>query len=302
AREKFLSLRKGTKLDITLVIKEELHNARSTLEQARFNLVTALSNVEAKKRMQEYRRQIDLEICWSSEGQHVFPNGDGIHTIGRGSHKLIEAVMQSAAKGKVQTIRQGYLLKRSSNLRGDWKRRFFFLDSRGMLYYYRKEKSKPSGRGSHLADQRNSSKMSPGLLSRWLSSRYHGGVHDKKSVAHHRVNLLTSTIKVDADQSDLRFEKLHFAGMSLSFSSMLSMVVTLWPGGWLIAVVLKVKSDKLIGFVTARVVLAKESENTPRKLHKHSSVHIFELPKAQTTFFNSFPNAIPRNWDSFPLG
>lgn len=30
-------------------------------------------------------------------------------------------------------------------------------------------------------------------------------MHDEKSVAHHTVNLLTSTIKVDADQSDLRF-------------------------------------------------------------------------------------------------
>ncbi|KAF6159912.1 hypothetical protein GIB67_032996 [Kingdonia uniflora] len=229
AREKFLSLRKGTKLDTTLIIEEDLGNSRSTFEQARFNLVTALSNVEAKKRfefleavsgtmdahlcyfkqgydllhqmepyinqvliyaqqsrersnyeqaalterMQEYRRQIDREIRWSSEGQHVSPNGDGIHTIGRGSHKLIEAVMQK--------------------------------ESRGMLYHYRKEKSKPSGGGSHFAGQKNSSEMSPGLLSRWLSSHYHGGVHDEKSVAHYTVNLLTSTIKVDADQSDLRF-------------------------------------------------------------------------------------------------
>lgn len=30
-------------------------------------------------------------------------------------------------------------------------------------------------------------------------------MHDEKSVAHHTVNLLTSTIKVDADQSDMRF-------------------------------------------------------------------------------------------------
>lgn len=53
--------------------------------------------------------------------------------------------------------------------------------------------------------QRNSSELGSGLLSRWLSSHYHGGVHDEKSVAHHTVNLLTATIKVDADQSDLRF-------------------------------------------------------------------------------------------------
>lgn len=262
AREKFLSLRKGTKSDIATVLEEELHNARSTFEQARFNLVTTLSNVEAKKRfefleavsgtmdahlryfkqgyellhqmepyinqvltyaqqsrersnyeqaalnerMQEYKRQIDRESRWSSNGSNGSPNGgDGIQAIGRSSHKMIEAVMQSASRGKVQTIRQGYLSKRSSNLRGDWKRRFFVLDSRGMLYYYRKQSSKPSGSGSQISGQRNSSELGSGLLSRWLSSHYHGGVHDEKSVAHHTVNLLTSTIKVDADQSDLRF-------------------------------------------------------------------------------------------------
>ncbi|KAI9125980.1 hypothetical protein K1719_003398 [Acacia pycnantha] len=261
AREKFLSLRKGTKTDVATALEDELHNARSTFEQARFNLVTALSTVEAKKRfefleavsgtmdahlryfkqgfellhqmepyinqvltyaqqsrersnyeqaalnerMQEYKRQVDRESRWSSNGSNGSPNGDGIQAIGRSSHKMIEAVMQSAAKGKVQTIRQGYLSKRSSNLRGDWKRRFFVLDSRGMLYYYRKQCSKPGSSSQH-SGQRNSSELGSGLLSRWLSSHHHhGGVHDEKSVAHHTVNLLTSTIKVDADQSDLRF-------------------------------------------------------------------------------------------------
>ncbi|PSS13721.1 ADP-ribosylation factor GTPase-activating protein [Actinidia chinensis var. chinensis] len=52
ARERFLSLRKGTKSDIATVLEEELHHARSSFEQARFNLVTALSNVEAKKRFE----------------------------------------------------------------------------------------------------------------------------------------------------------------------------------------------------------------------------------------------------------
>lgn len=261
AREKFLSLRKGTKSDVASILEEELHQARSTFEQARFNLVTALSNIEAKKRfefleavsatmdahlryfkqgyellhqmepyinqvltyaqqsrersnyeqaalnerMQEYKRQIDRESRWLSNGSNGSPNGDGIQAIGRSSHKTIEAVMQSAAKGKVQTIRQGYLSKRSSNLRGDWKRRFFVLDSRGMLYYYRKESSKPSTSSTRSSGQRNSSELGSGLLSRWLSSHYHGGVHDEKSVAHHTVNLLTATIKVDAEQSDLRF-------------------------------------------------------------------------------------------------
>jgi hypothetical protein len=30
-------------------------------------------------------------------------------------------------------------------------------------------------------------------------------LQDEKSIAHHTVNLLTSTIKIDAEQSDLRF-------------------------------------------------------------------------------------------------
>lgn len=36
----------------------------------------------------------------------------------------------------VVVLKQGYLLKRSSNIRKEWKRRFFVLDSLGMLYYY----------------------------------------------------------------------------------------------------------------------------------------------------------------------
>ncbi|ONM57002.1 MMS19 nucleotide excision repair protein-like protein [Zea mays] len=95
------------------------------------------------ERMHEYKRQIDRETRSSINGLNDSYNGDGIQTIGRSSHKQIEAVMQSTSKGKVQTIRQGYLSKRSSNLRADWKRRFFVLDSRGMLYYYRKQITRP---------------------------------------------------------------------------------------------------------------------------------------------------------------
>ncbi|KAJ6823684.1 ADP-ribosylation factor GTPase-activating protein AGD3 [Iris pallida] len=262
ARERYLSLKKGTRADVATILEDELHSARSSFEQARFSLITALSNIEAKKRfefleavtgtmdahlryfkqgyellhqmepyihqvlayaqqsreranceqaalserMQEFKRQIDRE-CRYSNGSHDSPNGDGIQAVGRSSHKMIEAVMQTAVRGKVETIRQGYLSKRSSNLRGDWKRRFFVLDSRGMLYYYRKQFSRTSGAGSHHTSQRGhgSSEHGSGLLSRWFSSHYHGGVHDEKAVAHHTVNLLTSTIKVDADQSDLRF-------------------------------------------------------------------------------------------------
>ena len=63
---------------------------RSNYEQAALN-----------ERMQEYKRQVDRESRWSSNGSNGSPNGDGIQAIGRSSHKMIEAVMQSAAKGKV---------------------------------------------------------------------------------------------------------------------------------------------------------------------------------------------------------
>lgn len=64
---------------------------RSNYEQAALN-----------ERMQEYKRQIDRESRCSSNGSNRSPNGDGIQAIGRSSHKMIEAVMQSAAKGKVK--------------------------------------------------------------------------------------------------------------------------------------------------------------------------------------------------------
>jgi hypothetical protein len=53
------------------------------------------------ERMQEFKRQIDRESRWSPNGMNDSPNGDGIQAIGRSSHKMIEAVMQSASKGKV---------------------------------------------------------------------------------------------------------------------------------------------------------------------------------------------------------
>ncbi|XP_051148167.1 ADP-ribosylation factor GTPase-activating protein AGD3-like isoform X2 [Andrographis paniculata] len=261
-REKFLSLRKSARLEIATALEEELHSARSAFEQERFNLVSALSNVEGKKKsefleavgntmdahlhyfkqgyelllqmepyikqvleyaqqarlnsnneqlalnkqMQEYVRQVDQENRRACSGQHGSLSTDSLQPLPRSSNKLIETAMHSAAEGKVQTIKQGYLSKRSSNLRGDWKRRFFVLDSRGMLYYYRKQWSKPTLQGTSNNMNRGApTEQSSGLLSRLLSSHYHGGMFDEKAIAHHTVNLLTSTIKVDAEQSDLRF-------------------------------------------------------------------------------------------------
>ena len=64
---------------------------RSNYEQAALN-----------ERMQEYKRQIDKESQWSSNCSNGSPNGNGIQAIGRSSYEMIEAVMQSAAEGKVK--------------------------------------------------------------------------------------------------------------------------------------------------------------------------------------------------------
>ncbi|KAL3835403.1 hypothetical protein ACJIZ3_010139 [Penstemon smallii] len=229
-REKFLSLRKSARMDIAISLEEGyelLHQMEPYINQVLAYAQQARQNSNYEQsalrgRMQEYRRQVDNESRRSFGGSsHGSPNRDVMYSIPRTSHKLIEAAMHSAAEGKVhlndydprtialvQTIKQGYLSKRSSNLRGDWKRRFFVLDSRGMLCYYRKQWSRPTLHGSSgllPAHKTSSSEPGSGLLSRWLSSHYHGGVHDEKSVARHTVNLVTSTIKVDTEQSDLRF-------------------------------------------------------------------------------------------------
>eukprot|EP00850_Spirogloea_muscicola_P001294 SM000005S17091 [mRNA] locus=s5:65035:71307:- [translate_table: standard] len=214
-RERYLSLKKDTKADTLAEVEEDLRTARSQFEQCRFNLVTALSNIEGKKkfefleagyellhsmepyihqvltyaqqsreranieqaaladRMQEFRRQMERDSAAAAAADLASTpfTGDGLQ-MGKSSHRAIEAVMAATPDGKIQTIKQGYLLKRSSSLRGDWKRRFFVLDSRGLLYYYRKQWGKPT---------------------------------DENTVANNTVNLLTSTIKMDAEQSDLRF-------------------------------------------------------------------------------------------------
>ncbi|XP_020262261.1 ADP-ribosylation factor GTPase-activating protein AGD4-like [Asparagus officinalis] len=233
AREKFMSLKKGTRPDVVTELEEDLHNSKSAFERCRFNLVSALANIEAKrkyeflesisavmdahlryfkqgyellsqmepfihqvlsyaqqskemanaeqdklaKRIQEFRTQAELASLRSLTHMDASTSGgDGIHVVGINSYKNIEALMHSTANGQVKTIKQGYLLKRSSNLRGDWKRRFFVLDSHGTLYYYRPKWN---------------NKQSKQL--------------DEDSLGCHTVDLRTSTIKIDAEQSDLRF-------------------------------------------------------------------------------------------------
>ncbi|KAK6920447.1 Pleckstrin homology domain [Dillenia turbinata] len=167
------------------------------------------------EKMIEYQRQVDRESRQSVNGFHMSLPTDSIQPLARTSNKVMEAVMQSAVDGKVHIIRQGYLSKRSSNLRGDWKRRLFVLDSRGMLCYYRKQKGRSPVRHdikyfSCTIFHTNcliSLLICHSLLKMSISQLVSGSPshHGQRMGAHHTVNLLTSTIKADADQSDLRF-------------------------------------------------------------------------------------------------
>ncbi|XP_057962906.1 ADP-ribosylation factor GTPase-activating protein AGD4-like isoform X6 [Malania oleifera] len=122
------------------------------------------------KRIQEFRTQVELDELRASTNMEASTTTDGIHIVGMTSYKNIEAIMQSSAKGEVQTIKQGYLLKRSSSLRGDWKRRFFVLDSYGTLFYYRNKGTKSMA--ENAADRMDWINKITGVIASLLNSHF----------------------------------------------------------------------------------------------------------------------------------
>ncbi|MCD7457350.1 ADP-ribosylation factor GTPase-activating protein agd4 [Datura stramonium] len=248
AREKFSSLKKNAR-------NEELHNSKSTFERSRFNLVNAITNVEAKKkyeflesfsaimdahlryfklghdllsqmepfihqvltyaqqskeqasieqdklakRIQEFRTQAELNHLRGSSNLGTSTSSIASNGVGMNSDKKIDAIMQSSAEGAVQTIKQGYLLKKSSSLRADWKRRFFVLDSLGNLYYYRVKGAQMGSPSSHLSGVDNHS----GVFGRFRT-KHRSSSAGEENLGCRSVDLHTSTIKLDAEDTDLR--------------------------------------------------------------------------------------------------
>ncbi|XP_062222685.1 ADP-ribosylation factor GTPase-activating protein AGD2-like [Phragmites australis] len=256
AREKFVSVRKGTRAEVVTGLEEDLHNAKSAFERCRFNLVHALANIEAKKkfeflesisavmdahlryfkqgyellsqmepfihqvltyaqqskemaineqdklakRIQEFRTQEEIANVRMASNVDTSTSGDGIHVVGLQSYKKIEAMMQSSANGEVQVIKQGYLFKRPQNLRGEWKRRFFVLNSHGTLYYYGKGNKQSQG----VASQQTAGEGA-GVFGRFRFLNQRASSPGENSLSSHTIDLRTSTIKIDADENDLRF-------------------------------------------------------------------------------------------------
>jgi Arf-GAP/coiled-coil/ANK repeat/PH domain-containing protein len=86
----------------------------------------------------------------------------------------IRATHESGGR-QVTVLRQGWLLKQSSNFKSKWQRRFFVLDSTGTLYYY----SNKTGEGRTSLGGGGGSSSSK----------------DNQQRPHHTVNLLTATVK-----------------------------------------------------------------------------------------------------------
>ncbi|PPD99026.1 hypothetical protein GOBAR_DD03938 [Gossypium barbadense] len=174
-----------------------IHQVYTYAQQAK-----ELANAEQcslEKRIQEFRTQAEIDIIKTSSNIEPSTSSVGICVTGMNSDKNIEAIMQSSRNGEVQTIKQGYLLKRSSSLRGDWKRRFFVLDSQGTLYYYRNKGIKPTGFLHHYA---GSAEYNSGVFARFRAKYRTSSCED--NLGCRTVDLCTSTIKMGAEDTDLR--------------------------------------------------------------------------------------------------
>ncbi|GFP82623.1 ADP-ribosylation factor GTPase-activating protein agd3 [Phtheirospermum japonicum] len=199
-REKFLSLRKSARMDIASALEE----------------VSALSAVEAKKRFEF------LEAVGNTMQAHLRYFKQGYELLHQMEPYINQVLAYAQQARQNSNYEQSALNERMQEYirQVDQESRRSFSGSHGSP---NRDAMQPFPRGSHklieavmhsaegkpgnaiLLPQAMEPANSSGLLSRWLSSHYHGGVHDEKSVARHTVNLLTSTIKVDAEQSDLRF-------------------------------------------------------------------------------------------------
>ncbi|KAG5531766.1 hypothetical protein RHGRI_026401 [Rhododendron griersonianum] len=154
------------------------------------------------KRIQEFRTQAEVDQLRASSNVNTSTSAVGINGVGMSSNKIIEAIMQSTAKGEVRTIKQGYLLKRSSSLRADWKRRFFVLDGHGTLYYYRNKGAKPGASPSFQSF--SSMEQNSRVFGRFRPRHRRTSSLGEENLAYRTVDLQTSTIKIDADDTDLR--------------------------------------------------------------------------------------------------
>ncbi|XP_010492053.1 PREDICTED: ADP-ribosylation factor GTPase-activating protein AGD4-like [Camelina sativa] len=148
------------------------------------------------RRIQEFRTQSELDS--QQLAANAEPSGvNGNRVGGTIPYKNTETSL-TADK---EVIKQGYLLKRSSSLRTDWKRKFFVLDSHGSMYYYRSNGNKSMGSQHHYS---GSSDHNTGVFGRFRARHNRSGSLTEGSLGCNTIDLRTSLIKLDAEDMDLR--------------------------------------------------------------------------------------------------
>ncbi|MED6125064.1 hypothetical protein PIB30_064952 [Stylosanthes scabra] len=194
AREKFMSLRKSTRQDIVIAIEE----------------ISALHNVEAKKRfefLEAVTGVMDAHLQYFRQGYEL------LHQLEPFIVEVLSYVQkarESHNEEQVSLFERMIEYKQLVHQQSKFSLKGFYDSPTGDSPFSRISNdvldavSESVTNGKGLNSQKcHTFDNSSGILSRLLSS--HHGVNDEKPVARHTVNLLTSTIKVDAEQTDLRF-------------------------------------------------------------------------------------------------
>ncbi|KAK8537380.1 hypothetical protein V6N13_042309 [Hibiscus sabdariffa] len=185
--------------DLLSQLEPFIHQVLTYAQQAK-ELASAEKD-KLEKRIQEFRTQAEIDALRGSSNLEPSTSSGGIHVIGVNTDKNIETIMQSFANGEVEIIKQGYLLQRPSSLRGDWKRRFFVLDSQGTLYYYRNKGTKPMG---SLHQYPGLAEHNSGVFSRFRANHNRSSSFNEDTLGYHPIDLRISTIKMDTEDTDLR--------------------------------------------------------------------------------------------------
>ncbi|XP_010533930.1 PREDICTED: ADP-ribosylation factor GTPase-activating protein AGD4 [Tarenaya hassleriana] len=182
--------------DLLSQLEPFIHQVLTYAQQSKEQ--TKIEQDRLERRIQEFRTQSELDSQRASSNAEP-SSADGNRVVGIMQYKNIEATLPSTADKEV--IKQGYLLKRSSSIRGDWKRRFFVLDSHGSLFYYRNTGNRSTGTQYHYT---GSSDHNSSVFGRFRSRHNRSASLADMSLGYTTIDLRTSMIKLDAEDTDLR--------------------------------------------------------------------------------------------------
>lgn len=124
--------------------EQDMMSARETVEQRHSDMDSEMERLEHVIYCDKERVQLQEGVCDELGTSPFGPGGGGplqMSAVNQEKLSEVEGFVQVALSSRGQTrktLKQGYLLKRSSNMLGDWKKRFFKLDSRGILFYQSK--------------------------------------------------------------------------------------------------------------------------------------------------------------------